>query len=684
MKKIILSLLFIIYGLLKGYTQITTPTVNTISSQSLCNGATTTAVNFTGAAGTIFNWANNTTSIGLGASGSGNISAFTATNTGASAVTGTVTVSPVSKGYSYICNSTTVSVIDLSTNSISATITVGNNPFSVAISPDGTTGYVMNNADNTISIFNTLTNTVTKTLTVGVNPLFCVFSPDGTKAYVSNYSGKSISVINTSTNTVSTTINFSTSVQPTGIRISPDGSKIYVTNNYSGSDTGIYVITTTSNTIVNKIVLPDSINNVVLSPDGTTLYAPSKGSSHIYEINTSTFSITSFNINSTLIVSNSCLSPDGTKLYAPGHGNQCLYVYNTSNFSLIDSIPLTANTYPNDVMTSADGSYIYVCNFLGNSVSVVNASTYTVTNTISGFSGPSCYYNSIACSPTGCTGTATSFTYTVKPSPTIYNVTGTGSYCSGGAGVAVGLSGSDVGVNYQLLVGGSNTGSAIAGTGSAISFGKQTAGTYTVIATNTTTLCSNNMSGSATVTVSSLPVAIAATNVTCTGFTANWGSVSCDTSYVIDVYTGGGSSTLLTEGFESGLSTSGYSSSATLASGTWTASNGLYRNSTPHGGLYSCQIKSGSSYYVATPGLSSCGVITFWWYNSVAPTVKYNGTTYTTTQIANSGSWYQFSVTVNSGASGNIYFYNGSGSTGYLDDVSVTSYSANTYILNNV
>jgi uncharacterized protein YjdB len=105
--------------------------------------------------------------------------------------------------------------------------------------------------------------------------------------------------------------------------------------------------------------------------------------------------------------------------------------------------------------------------------------------------------------PTGC---LTTIGGTVNPLPTIYTVTGGGSYCAGGTGVVVGLSNSQVGVNYQLFIGASPTGSPVAGTGSAISFGLQTAnGTYTVVATNATTGCVNNMSGTATVTINLLP-----------------------------------------------------------------------------------------------------------------------------------------------------------------------------------
>ena len=98
---------------------------------------------------------------------------------------------------------------------------------------------------------------------------------------------------------------------------------------------------------------------------------------------------------------------------------------------------------------------------------------------------------------------------TVLDAPTIYNVTGGGSYCVGGAGIAVGLDGSELGVNYQLQLGGVDVGTPIAGTGVAISFGLQTAaGIYTVIATTTTTPpCSEDMNGSAVITIDPLPLA---------------------------------------------------------------------------------------------------------------------------------------------------------------------------------
>ncbi len=108
---------------------------------------------------------------------------------------------------------------------------------------------------------------------------------------------------------------------------------------------------------------------------------------------------------------------------------------------------------------------------------------------------------------TGCVANMTSgVTVGVSPLPSIFTVTGGGNYCSGGTGVDVSLNGSVVGTDYQLYLGGVAVGSPVAGTGSAISFGMQTAaGTYTAVATDATSMCTNNMAGSVSVTISPLP-----------------------------------------------------------------------------------------------------------------------------------------------------------------------------------
>ncbi|MPR35737.1 hypothetical protein GBK04_20875 [Cytophagaceae bacterium SJW1-29] len=89
-------------------------------------------------------------------------------------------------------------------------------------------------------------------------------------------------------------------------------------------------------------------------------------------------------------------------------------------------------------------------------------------------------------------------TVSVNVSPTAFFVTGGGSFCAGDSTGAVGLDGSQSGINYQLLSGGTAVGNPVAGTGSAISFGTVTeANTYSVVGTNATNGCQTTMTSSA-------------------------------------------------------------------------------------------------------------------------------------------------------------------------------------------
>jgi ELWxxDGT repeat protein len=102
-----------------------------------------------------------------------------------------------------------------------------------------------------------------------------------------------------------------------------------------------------------------------------------------------------------------------------------------------------------------------------------------------------------------------------------YTVTGGGYYCDGMDGLPVGLSGSNVGVTYTLYKNDIAQLPTITGTGNAISFGNQLAGTYTIKATDangTTT----NMNGNAIILEGTLPVSVTAApdqNGVCAGTT---------------------------------------------------------------------------------------------------------------------------------------------------------------------
>jgi gliding motility-associated-like protein len=135
-----------------------TPTVTLPSDQTLCNGANTTAVSFTGAvAGTNYSWTNNTTSIGLAASGTGNIASFAAVNTGTTPVTATITVTPSFTNSGVTCTGTprsfTITVNPTPTVNAVSNQSVCNGAATTAISFSGAvTGTVYGWTNTTTSI----------------------------------------------------------------------------------------------------------------------------------------------------------------------------------------------------------------------------------------------------------------------------------------------------------------------------------------------------------------------------------------------------------------------------------------------------------------------------------------------------------------------------------------------------
>jgi YVTN family beta-propeller protein len=111
--------------------------------------------------------------------------------------------------------------------------------------------YITNSADNTVSVIDTASNTVTATIPVGINPFGVAVTPDGSKVYVAssfgqfgrNFSG--ILVIDTASNM--RTPGIPVSGIPVGVAVTPDGKKVYVADSLLNS---VSVIDTATNTVV--------------------------------------------------------------------------------------------------------------------------------------------------------------------------------------------------------------------------------------------------------------------------------------------------------------------------------------------------------------------------------------------------------------------------------------------------
>ncbi len=128
----------------------------------------------------------------------------------------------------------------------------------------------------------------------------------------------------------------------------------------------------------------------------------------------------------------------------------------------------------------------------------------------------------------GCVSTRTK-TFRILDYPAVYSVTGGGDYCvaNSPSGLPVGLSDSELGVNYELLLNGLSLSPQVIvpgndtdgdGQGDPISFGNQAApGIYTVQAVNAASGCSVMMNDSAVIKINDVTLVVTTTDVSCNG-----------------------------------------------------------------------------------------------------------------------------------------------------------------------
>jgi uncharacterized protein (TIGR03437 family) len=121
----------------------------------------------------------------------------------------------------------TVTLFDLKNGTARlAEIPVGKEPNSVALSPDGSHGYVANTVDGNVSVLS-INRTASAysqvtTIPVGTEPYGLALSPTGRKLYVTNARSNTVSVIDTSANYVTATIT-NVGPEPRGIAITNSG-----------------------------------------------------------------------------------------------------------------------------------------------------------------------------------------------------------------------------------------------------------------------------------------------------------------------------------------------------------------------------------------------------------------------------------------------------------------------------
>jgi YVTN family beta-propeller protein len=295
----------------------------------------------------------------------------------------------IAQNFAYVTNSGsgTVSVIDTTTDTVTATVTVGSRPFGVAA--NSTRVYVTNSGSNDVSVIDTSNNTVVATIPVGLRPLGVAVNPQGTRAYVANSGSGSLSIIDASTNTVITTLIINGGVsRPFGDAVNPQGNKVYL------SDFGnlqIVVIDPATNSVSNELNL-----------DGCP-FGIATSSAQEYVAIGCAFGFEIFDPSGSSVIGKTSLgdgrfaiavNPAGTRVYLTDDGNA------SSNVAVLDAGGTILTKIPTEcsegVSVTPDGKKVYVANCITNSVAVIDANTNTIVNTIQVGSTPEAFGQFIA------------------------------------------------------------------------------------------------------------------------------------------------------------------------------------------------------------------------------------------------------------------------------------------------
>lgn len=260
---------------------------------------------------------------------------------------------------------TSVWVVDTASNSAIATIPAGSDPEAIAITPDGKHAYVTSitcgqllcsGPENppqlaSVEVIDTASNSLNATITIGNLPTVqtpgallsgIAISPDGTRAYVSNGQGNQIWVIDTASNQVVAAI-LTTELGFVGVSISPDGSRLYAGS--IGNPSVVDVIDTKTKAVVTSIELPgnDVPTQIRMTPDGSHAYVTGD-TGHVWVIDTKqNATVATIPVISGQPLLDIAVAPDGTRAYIACGNTNSIYILDTTSNQIVGHI---SSLYP--------------------------------------------------------------------------------------------------------------------------------------------------------------------------------------------------------------------------------------------------------------------------------------------------------------------------------------------------
>ena len=247
---------------------------------------------------------------------------------------------------------------------VGSPITVGQEPWAVAVSADGRKVYVAL-GDGGVAVINVDTNGdfigLSPTV-LGVGAVLNGIAVASGRLYVTDSSGGSVAVSDGTS--VIGTISLGLNSAPNGIVASPSGDRVYVVHLFEDANgrfhLAVAAIDTASNAV--EIVLIDSPTmaapgGIAVSPDGTQLYVANdaRGRLHIFNIQTQTLSHVL--LGSGTLPVGVATNPLGTHVFVGGLGRNVSVIGTTAAVCGAQTAPCLVRTVPLGSATFVAGAF---------------------------------------------------------------------------------------------------------------------------------------------------------------------------------------------------------------------------------------------------------------------------------------------------------------------------------------
>jgi YVTN family beta-propeller protein len=290
------------------------------------------------------------------------------------------------QSFAYIANSgeKSVSVINLATETVVDTIELpGSSPWSVAAHPDGTRVYVATNG--WVRVIDTATRTVVDSIYLDSNwTQHLALSPDGSTLYAEgegDFFLWEISAIDTATNTITAnTFAFQFTDQ---FSVSADGSRVYDLGSLSPSGSVLGIRDAQSLQVIDQIQFGDGFRCVVAHPNGEALFLGSQTS--VLRLDPVNYEIDwreeiTFNGQ----MENLLVSVDGTRVYAPSLGTNKTHVLDAETGDELGLIPISGRGIDQHPL----GHLVYITLQSNDRVAIVDAESFAVLDVVAVGDGP--------------------------------------------------------------------------------------------------------------------------------------------------------------------------------------------------------------------------------------------------------------------------------------------------------